>query len=45
MGLPEPTLYPGETVPVLVRALVTSDEREFHTYAEGIGNLLIAHAK
>jgi len=31
---------PGETVQILVRALLTSDEREFHIYAEGIGNLL-----
>lgn len=36
---------PGETVPVLVRASLTSDEREFHIYAEGMSNLLIARAK
>lgn len=36
---------PGETVPILVRASLTSDEREFHIYAEGIGHLLTARAK
>lgn len=34
----------GETIPVLVRASLTSDERDFHIYTKGIGELLTARA-
>lgn len=35
----------GERVPIIVRATLTSDKRDFHIYAEGIISLLIARAK
>lgn len=34
-----------ELVPVLVRAYLTSDEREFHMYMEQISNIIIERAK
>jgi hypothetical protein len=36
---------PGEQVSILVRTSITSDEREFHVYMEGISNLLTDRAK
>jgi len=36
---------PGEIINILVRASLTSDERDFHIYIEGINNLLTAHIK
>jgi len=35
----------GEELMVLVRALLTSDEREFHQYMESIGNMISAKAR
>lgn len=35
----------GETLPVIVRASITSDEREFYQYMEGVGNFISKRAK
>ena len=35
----------GQELPVLVRASITSDERDFHLYMEGISNLISERAK
>ena len=34
-----------ELVPILVRAYLTSDEREFHIYMEQISNIVMEKAK
>ena len=45
-GFAAANALPGETlVPILVRASLTSDEREFHVYAEGLLKLLSERAK
>ena len=44
-GFATANALPGETLPILVRASITSDEREFHLYMEGIDHLLSSKAK
>ena len=44
-GFATKNVLPGEAFPILVRASLTSDEREFHIYMEEIGNVLSGRAK
>lgn len=44
-GFAAANAMPGEQVPILVRAAITSDESAFHEYMNGIGSLLAQRAR